>query len=150
MSLLETFVAPIKAKISLIIGVVVVAAVLATGAYIMTLRAEISSLNKTVGELNGTIVVLNANVETLKGNIATLEAVNKVNGETIAKLKEERQKSEAVIASLAKKDLANNKKIKDLNAYIDELSKDPTKDGALAPVLVDTLNAIKQRKEGAK
>jgi hypothetical protein len=65
----------------------------------------------------------------------------------IVNFKEERQKSEAAIQSLAKKDLVNGQKIKDLNAYIDVLSKDPSKDGALAPVLSETLKAIKERKD---
>lgn len=146
----ETAAAPIKAKLRLIVGTVVVALVLAVGAYVMMLRGEISSQNKKIGELNGQVAVLNANNTTLKGNITVLEGVNEVNGRTIAAFKEERLKSEAAIASLAKKDLANNKKIKDLNAYIDMLSQDPTKDGALAPVLTETLKAIKDRKEGAK
>lgn len=150
MSLLDTFIAPIRAKIGLVVGVAVVAVVLAAGAYILMLRGEISSLNKKVGELNGTIVVLKQNSETLKGNIKTLQNVNNTNGETIAKMLEERKKSDAAVASLAKKDLANTKKIKDLNAYIDTLTKDPTKDGALAPVLVETLKAIQERKAGAQ
>jgi outer membrane murein-binding lipoprotein Lpp len=150
MSLLDTFIAPIRAKIGLVVGVAVVAVVLAAGAYILMLRGEISSLNKKVGELNGTIIVLKQNSETLKGNIKTLQNVNNTNSETISKMLEERKKSDAAIASLAKKDLANAKKIKDLNAYIDTLTKDPTKDGALAPVLVETLKAIHERKAGAQ
>lgn len=150
MPLISTLLSPLKAKANLVVGVLVLSAILATAAYIVTLRAEVSSQNKKNGELISEIAILKSNISVLKDNNAILDAANSTNRETIDALRNERKRSEDAIASLARKDKANIKKIEELNAYIDLLAKDPANDGALAPVLVEALKAIAERKAAAK
>ena len=148
MNFISAFFAPIKANINMVIGVLVLSTVLGVGLYVWTLRAEVSKQNEKIATLTSDKKNLNHEINLLREGLGVAESANKASKETIAKMLEERKKADAAVAALAKKDLANTQKINDLNAYIDLLSKDPTNDGALAPVLVETLKAIKQRKEG--
>ena len=147
MNPISTFFAPFKAYTNMIIGGVLLAVVLATGLYVWTLRTEVTKQNEKIAAMSAANINLKSEISLLREGLVIAEQANAVSNDTIQKLLIERQKASAAVEALAKKDIANNKKISDLNAYIDTMSKDPSNDGTLAPVLVETLKSIKQRKE---
>jgi cell division protein FtsB len=130
-------------RIKLVIIALIMGGMLASGLgmyfYVSGLKKEISSLQTQVNMLTANNSVLISNNATLKSNLAVAVQTNNANVDTIDKLLKERKSAVDMVDKLAKAELINKKKIKDLKDEVNKLKGDPTRDGPLAPVLRDTL-----------
>lgn len=138
-------------KIKATIIAIIIGGVLASGLglyfYVNGLKKEIAELQGKVSSLTTDNGILTSNNSVLKSNLNAAFRVNATNDETIKSLVKEREDSYHAIETLAKKDVASAKKIKDLKDVIDKLKGDPTKDGPVAPILKDTIIEIQKMEQ---
>lgn len=110
--------------------------------YVGHLKSQVTTLEETQKTLEENNRILQVNVDTLKGNELKLSTANETNLGTIKSLLAERTLAQKVIDNLAVSDKSNRATIDQLNGHISALIKDPKNDGAVAPVLRETVRDI--------
>jgi uncharacterized protein HemX len=120
-------------------------------AVIVLLIGVIAYQHKSVKLVKAESAALRQNISTLTQNVAVLQfnylecqSANSENSETIDNLLKERTESQAAIMSLASQKESDLKKIASLQSTVDQLRKDPKNNGALAPVLRETIRQIQE------
>lgn len=121
-----------------------IALALATFGFISKSVQLVASEHKVAG-LEVTVKQLQTDNAILKKNVETITKVNETNVETNKKLLQERADAQAAIANLAKQKASNKKQLDAANAKIDELLKDPKNNGAVSPVLRETIRGIQEK-----
>lgn len=116
------------------------------------LNSEINAVNKKNGELetkNGQLstdnATLKSNIETLKSNLDIAADANAKIAEANRQLLNERKLSKEAIEILAHARDVATRNLQEANRKIDEMLKNPANNGALAPVLRETIRDIQNR-----
>ena len=137
---------PNTSRLKLAIIAIVLGGLLASGLglyyYVNSLKKEIATLQGKVNTLTANNSIMSSNNATLKTNLNVAVESNITNTVTIDALLKERRDAVEMVNKLAKTDLINKKKIKDLKIEVDKLKGNPAEDGPLAPVLRDTLTNV--------
>lgn len=129
--------------ISLMVGLLIATV---TGVYIYTksLENRNEQLRTHISLLTANNLILSSNNATLKNNLDIAVSANAKNNLTIESLLGERNDIKNAIIALAKIELANRKKLENLNATIDSSKGNADKDGPLAPILRDTIKQVQE------
>jgi predicted RNase H-like nuclease (RuvC/YqgF family) len=130
----------------LIIGAVVIAlaavAISGTLYYIHHLRTQVATLEEQKNTLEANNKILQENNIVLKDNAMKFSEANQTNLGTVKSLLSERAAAQKVINDLALASQNDKKVIASLNGKIDDMLKDPKNDGAVAPVLRETIRGV--------
>jgi len=131
---------------SIIITIVIL---LAAGSlwYVHSLRSDIQELTSTNSILTTNNKTLTDNNKTLKDNLTVVSSANNENLKTVDQLKSERADAQRAIDKL--NTLSKNDKValNVLSNRVDELIKNPLNDGALSPVLKETMRGIQDNRK---
>lgn len=125
--------------------IVLTAGLLTSGASCAFKTVQLKATQHKVAGLEVKVTQLSTDNAILKKNVETITKVNETNVATNNKLLEERRDSEAAIAALAKQRADAKKKLDDANKKIDAMLKDPKNNGAVAPVLRETIRDIQRK-----
>lgn len=138
-------------KISMIIFTILLAA---SGTFIMmkvweihSLKGDITELTEKNTKLAADNSILISNNNTLKENQDVLLETNETNQETVRRLDKERNEAKEAIAALAKANQKDRQALDLIGKKIDDMAKDPTNDGPVAPVLRETIRAIQTQRD---
>lgn len=109
-------------------------------------ESKVESLQTENKQLSTDNEILKSNNATLKENLVTVAKVNESTVDANKKLLNERKSSWTAINTLAAAREAERKNVEAANKKIDEMLKNPSNNGPVAPVLRETLRDIQSKK----
>lgn len=124
-----------------------VAAALAVGSVYLYIKHLQSSIEKLEGDnivLKTNNQVLKDNVEIMRQNVKELAKSNHENWKTVQSLLEERKAAQQAINNLAVATKNDREVIARLNKRLNDIIKDPSNDGVVAPALRETVRDVQE------
>lgn len=141
-TLIKAFIEPYLYYIKLGLSVLVLAAGLVFVGYFTYLYHTVDVLKEKNQEISTQLVQATGALQAVRDNANKCYESNSENKKTIELLLATRQAALDQLGKLEKSKVDNAKKLNELKIKIDEMAKDKSNDGPVAPVLKETLRAL--------